>query len=115
MTGKIFSRRSFFKIALTSAVSIPLLLKETAKAAACNMTPPAGKPIAKVGEGMAKSLNYVEDSTKSTHAKHKAGNSCAECKFFNKAKIEGSYAPCTMMGMKYVVSCGWCTSFALKA
>jgi hypothetical protein len=111
------SRRSFFKFALTGVAVVPFILKASKSFAAdaCPKTAPAGKQIAKVGEGMAKTLNYVEDAKTAKHAKYKAGSLCGNCKFYNDKKAEGGYAPCTMMGMKYVTTCGWCSSFAAKA
>lgn len=117
MKKETLSRRSFFKFALAGAAVVPFVAKATKSFAAdaCPKTAPAGKQIAKPGEGMAKSLNYVEDAKTAKHAKFKAGASCATCKFYNAAKAEGGYAPCTMMGMKFVTNCGWCSSFAAKA
>ena len=117
MEEKALNRRSFFKMALAASAIIPFALKSTkvsAAAAGCPTTPPAGKQVAKVGEGMAKSLEYVEDGKASTNAKHKPGQNCANCKYYNDKKAEGGYAPCTMMGMKYVTSCGWCKSYLAK-
>ena len=115
--AKTLSRRSFFQYTLTAAIATPMLMSsaELFAQAKCPATPPAGKMVAKVGEGMAKSLHYVEDAKTSKHAKYKAGSDCANCKFYNKAKLEGGYAPCTMMGMRYVSGCGWCTTYSLKA
>lgn len=112
MKKETLSRRSFFKFALASAAAIPFV--SMAKNS-CPKTPPAGKQIAKVGEGMAKVFNYVEDANTSKNPKYKAGSKCGNCKFFNDKKADGGYAPCTMMGMKFVTNCGWCTSFAAKA
>jgi hypothetical protein len=111
------SRRSFFKFALAGAAVVPFVGKITKSIAAdaCPGTPPAGKQVAKPGEGMAKTLNYVEDAKSAKHAKFKAGAHCATCKFYNDKKAEGGYAPCTMMGMKYVTNCGWCSSYTAKA
>lgn len=115
--AQTLSRRSFFQYSLTAAIAAPLLIhsSDLFAQAKCPATPPAGKMVAKPGEGMAKSLQYVEDAKTSKHAKFKAGADCGNCKFFNKAKAEGGYAPCTMMGMRYVSSCGWCTTYMLKA
>lgn len=110
------SRRSFFRIALAGAVVVPFIARATKSFAAdsCPKTAPAGKQVASPTEGMGKTLNYVLDANTSKHAKHKAGARCGDCKFFNVAKGEGGYAPCTMMGMKYVTNCGWCSSFTAK-
>ena len=111
------SRRSFFKFALAGAAIVPFVLKATKSLAgdACPATAPAGKPMASGSEGMGKTFQYVADAKTSKNPKYKAGSACSGCKFFNAGKAEGGYAPCTMMGMKYVSNCGWCTSFAAKA
>lgn len=118
MNEKDLNRRSFFKMAVAAATIVPFVLKsvkaQAAPAAACPTTPPAGKQVAKVGEGMAKSLEYTEDGKTSTNAKHKPGQNCLNCKYYNDKKAEGGYAPCTMMGMKYVTNCGWCKSYLAK-
>jgi hypothetical protein len=111
------SRRSFFKFAVAGAAVVPFIAKATKSFAAdaCPATAPAGKVLASPTEGMGKTLNYTMDASKATHAKHKAGDKCGVCKFYNANKAEGGYAPCTMMGMKFVTNCGWCTSFMKKA
>lgn len=111
-----FNRRSFFKLVSAAVAATTLLSKPlvAAAATACPSTAPAGKQIAKEGEGMAKGLEYVVDTTKSKNAKHKADQNCANCKYYNDKKADGGYAPCTMMGMKYVTSCGWCKSYLKK-
>lgn len=117
MNEKDLDRRSFFRMTLAALAITPFALKSvTAKAApaGCPTAPPAGKQIAKPGEGMAKSQEYVEDSNTSKNAKHKAGQSCGNCKYFNDKKAEGGYAPCTMLGMKYVTNCGWCKAYLKK-
>jgi hypothetical protein len=110
------TRRSFFKLALMGVVTIPLIAKSAKlfAADACPSTPPTGKALAQPNEGMGKTLEYVMDAKTSKNAKYKAGNSCANCKFYNAAKAEGGYAPCTMLGMKYVTNCGWCKSYSPK-
>lgn len=111
------SRRSFFKFAVAGAAIVPFFAKATKALAAdaCPTTAPAGKAVASPTEGMGKTLQYVTDAKTSKHAKYKAGANCGNCKFYNAAKAEGGYAPCTMMGMKYVTNCGWCSSYAAKA
>jgi hypothetical protein len=110
------NRRSFLQLALMGAVAVPFIAK-TAKlfaSDACPTTPPAGKSLAQPGEGMGKTLEYVSDATTSKNAKYKTGNNCKNCKFYNAAKADGGYAPCTMLGMKYVTNCGWCKSYSAK-
>ena len=112
-----FTRRSFFQMLAASAVVVPFAFKAvTSEAAdACPKTPPAGKALGSPTEGMGKSLEYVMDAKSSKNAKYKSGDNCGNCKFFNQAKAENGYAPCTMMGMKYVTTCGWCKSYSKKA
>lgn len=117
MEKNTLSRRSFFKFALASAAVVPFIAKATNALAAdaCPTAAPAGKAAASPTEGMGKTLGYVMDAKTSKHAKYKAGSHCGNCKFYNVAKAEGGFAPCTMMGMKYVTNCGWCSSYSAKA
>lgn len=116
MESKNLDRRSFFKFALSAAAVTPLIFKsQSSLAAGCPTAAPAGKQVAKAGEGMAKSLEYVEVASASKNAKFKAGANCGNCKYYNDKKAEGGYAPCTMMGMKFVTNCGWCKSYLAKA
>lgn len=117
MEEKNLNRRSFFTMALSAVTIAPFALKSVkaeAAAPACPATGPAGKQVAQVGVGMAKSLDYVVDAKSSKNAKFKAGQNCLNCKYYNDKKAEGGYAPCTMMGMKYVTNCGWCKSYLAK-
>lgn len=109
---KLVTRRSFFQFTFAGLVGVPLLLNPSVStAASCPANGPKGKTIAKPNEGMAKTLQYVDVASSSKHAKYKSGNDCGNCKFYNKAKEDNAYAPCTMMGMKYVAKCGWCISY----
>jgi hypothetical protein len=110
------SRRSFFKFALAGAAIVPFVVKAAKgfAADACPTTLPAGKALASPTEGMGKTLHYVMDAKTAKDPKYKAGSKCGSCKFYNANKADGGYAPCTMMGMKYVTNCGWCTSFSAK-
>lgn len=114
---KTLSRRSFFKFAAAAVAVVPFLANATKAFAAdaCPATAPAGKPLASPTEGMGKTLQYVTDAKTTKNPKYKAGSKCGGCNFYNDKKAEGGYAPCTMMGMKYVTNCGWCTSFKAKA
>lgn len=115
MNEKDLNRRSFFKMAVAAAAVVPFALNtKAASANGCPAAPPAGKQVAKVGEGMAKGLEYVDVAANSKNAKYKAGNNCGNCKYYNDKKAEGGYAPCTMMGMKFVTNCGWCKSYLAK-
>lgn len=118
MEQKDLNRRSFFRMALAAVAIVPFAVKSIGNAnaadAGCPTTPPAGKQVAAEGVGMAKSLEYVADGKTSKNAKHKPGQNCGNCKYYNDKKAEGGYAPCTMMGMKYVTNCGWCKSYLVK-
>ncbi len=117
MMAKNLNRRSFFTLALSAVAVVPFALnsKQALAADACPSKAPAGKQVAKVGEGMAKGLDYVEVAASSKNAKFKTGSNCGNCKYYNVAKADGGYAPCTMMGMKFVTTCGWCKSYLAKA
>lgn len=115
MEKKNLNRRSFFTMALSALTIVPLAFKSIkAEASACPTAAPAGKQVAQEGVGMAKSLEYVADGKTSKNAKHKPEQNCAGCKYYNDKKAESGHAPCTMMGMKYVTSCGWCKSYLAK-
>lgn len=107
------SRRSFFKFGFLGAVALPLVGKiSSVKAQACPAKEPAGKAIQKEGEGMGKMQKYVADANKAKgEPLFKAGQNCGNCKFYGKAKADGGYAPCAMMGNKFVNTCGWCKAY----
>lgn len=107
------SRRSFFKFGFLGAVALPLVGKiSNANAQACPAKEPAGKAIQKEGEGMGKMQKYVADANKAKgEPLFKAGQNCGNCKFYGKAKADGGYAPCAMMGNKFVNTCGWCKAY----
>ncbi len=109
------SRRSFFQMFLGVVAVAPIIMKSTKLEAATSCgAAPAGKKAAVVGVGMAKSLDYVEDATQSKNAKYVKGSDCGNCKYYQDKKAAGSWAPCTMMGMSFVASCGWCKSYMKK-
>lgn len=108
------SRRSFLKYSFVGMFLAPFILSSRTDALCTPGTPPAGKPIAKPNEGMGKPLHYVEKAEESKHGKYKKGQDCSNCKFYIVAKESNGYAPCTMLGMKYVTRCGWCSSYAVK-
>jgi hypothetical protein len=71
-------------------------------------------PHLSTSDPTATALNYVEDASKSTNAKHKAGDVCANCQFF-QGKAGDAYGPCQLFPGKAVASKGWCVSHAVKA
>lgn len=107
------SRRSFFRWGFMGALALPLVGKMTnTHAQACPTKEPAGKQIQKEGEGMGKMQKYVVDANKAKgEPLYKAGQNCANCKFYTKAKADGGFAPCAMMGNKFVNACGWCKAY----
>lgn len=112
------TRRAFFQFTIVGILITPLALfgsKGSQASDACPVNAPAGKKVALPNEGMGKTLDYVVDASTSKNVKYKAGNNCANCKFYNTAKLEAGYAPCTMLGMKYVAGCGWCKTYLVKA
>lgn len=105
------NRRSLFKSAmlgLTTFIAVP-----KAFAAACAVSPePAGKKVAKNKER----LDYVVNADDAKgNAKYKAGDNCANCKFYKADAGTPGYGKCPMMANKYVSACGWCKSYAKKA
>jgi hypothetical protein len=114
---KKLTRRSFFGFSLAGLAVIPFITKASKALAAdaCPTKAPAGKAIASPTEGMGKTFEYVLDTNTSKNALHKAGQSCANCNFYTAAKADSGYAPCVMMGNKFVTNCGWCKSYKAKA
>ncbi len=101
-------RRKFFMsgvLGLASFVGAKSVLANACEAG----TAPAGKKVAKNKERLDYVLNAADAKS---HAKFKEGSTCANCKFYKKAKEEGGYAPCPMLANKYVSHCGWCKSYA---
>lgn len=115
MEEKNLNRRAFFKFAVAAGALVPFLAKSSqAVAAGCPAAGPAGKQVAEPGVGMGKSLEYVAAAESSKNSKYAKGQNCGNCKYYNDKKAEGGFAPCTMMGMKYVTNCGWCKSYLKK-
>jgi high potential iron-sulfur protein len=61
----------------------------------------------------AKALHYTEDATKAP-APHKAGQECANCRFFSGASGQ-AYGPCALYPGKSVAAKGWCAGYSAKA
>jgi hypothetical protein len=61
----------------------------------------------------AKALHYTEDATKAP-SPHKAGQACANCRFFQGAAGQ-QYGPCALFPGKAVHSKGWCAGYSAKA
>lgn len=60
----------------------------------------------------AKAMSYVEDAGASKHALYRAGNICANCKFYNGPDV--GYGTCQLFPGKAVNAKGWCSSYTSK-
>lgn len=108
------TRRSFFKAAALGLSALPLLNAGNAFAKACPQADPkdpkALKKLLDVKSKKATRLDYVANAVDSKHKKYKKGDDCGNCKFYKAKKEVENYAPCSMVGNRYVASCGWCKS-----
>lgn len=102
----IESRRRFLKAAAGTAVAAAMIgsLPRVSRA--------ADLPHLADSDPTAKALGYVEDANKSTDAKRKAGDDCANCQFYSGAPT--GYGPCQLFPGKAVNAKGWCVSHAVK-
>ena len=102
----IESRRHFLKFAAGGAAvaAVAGSLPRCARA--------ADLPHVTEADPTAKALNYVEDASKSSNPKHKAGDTCANCQFFGGG---AGYGPCQLFPGKAVAAQGWCVSHTPKA
>ncbi|HUH30398.1 MAG TPA: high-potential iron-sulfur protein [Rhodanobacter sp.] len=103
----IESRRRFLKVAAGTTMAAVVMggLPRFARA--------AEMPALSESDPAAKALSYVEDGAKSTNAKHKAGDDCANCQFYSGgATGRGS---CQLFPGKSVNAKGWCAGHAPKA
>ena len=100
------SRRRFLKIAGGTSAALVVLggLPRFARA--------ADLPHVTDADPTAKALDYVEDASKSTNAKYKAGDDCANCQFYTGGAT--GYGPCALFPGKSVNAKGWCVSHTLK-
>ena len=105
--GNNDSRRRFLKVAAGTAVAAAVVgvLPRAAHA--------ADLPHLTAADPTAKALGYVADATKSTNPKYKAGDTCANCSFY-QGKAGGAYGPCQLFPGKAVHSKGWCLSHQTK-
>jgi hypothetical protein len=100
------SRRRFLKVAAGTATAAVLVgsLPRLARA--------ADLPHVSESDPTAKALAYVEDASKSTNPKHKAGDACANCQFYSGGP--SGYGPCQLFPGKSVNAKGWCVSHTPK-
>ncbi|HXS74268.1 MAG TPA: high-potential iron-sulfur protein [Rhodanobacteraceae bacterium] len=60
----------------------------------------------------AKALHYTDDASKAP-APHKAGQACANCRFFQGTAGQ-EYGPCALFPGKAVHAKGWCAGYSAK-
>ncbi|GLQ89615.1 high-potential iron-sulfur protein [Dyella flagellata] len=108
MSGQedIASRRRFLKLAAGTAAAAALVSGLPRVARADDL------PHVSDADPTAKALGYVEDASKTTDAKHKPGDSCANCQFYTAAA--SGYGPCQLFPGKAVSAKGWCISHTAK-
>ena len=101
------SRRRFLKIAAGTTMAAVVIggLPRYARA--------ADLPAVTEDDPTAKALGYVEDASKTTNAKHKAGAACANCQFYSGGAT--GRGPCQLFPGKSVAAKGWCISQNPKA
>ncbi|SFS14963.1 Tat (twin-arginine translocation) pathway signal sequence [Dyella sp. OK004] len=102
----IESRRRFLKAAAgTAAAAVAIgTLPRFARA--------ADLPHVAESDPTAKALGYVEDAGSSKDAKHKPGDTCANCQFYSGGP--SGYGPCQLFPGKSVNAKGWCVSHSPK-
>lgn len=104
--NELESRRRFLKVAAGTAAAAVLVgsLPQLARA--------ADLPHVSESDPTAKALAYVDDASKSTNPKHKAGDVCANCQFYSGGPT--GWGPCQLFPGKSVNAKGWCVSHTLK-
>jgi hypothetical protein len=103
---EIESRRRFLKVAAGTTVIAAVMggLPRFARA--------ADLPPVTDADPTAKALGYVDDASKTTDPKHKAGNSCSNCQFYSGGPT--GRGPCQLFPGKSVSANGWCVSHTPK-
>lgn len=102
----IESRRRFLKAAAGTAVAAAVI------GALPRVSRAADLPHLADSDPTAKALGYVEDASKTTDAKHKAGDMCSNCQFYSGGPT--GYGPCQLFPGKAVNAKGWCVSHSPK-
>jgi hypothetical protein len=104
------SRRRFLKIAAISAVAAPIAAVLLPRSGFAEDLPHLDGSVP-----AAQALKYTEDaSTASGDPKYVAGDSCANCNFY-QGKAGDAYGPCQLVPGHSVSAKGWCTSHTKKA
>lgn len=101
------SRRRFLKLAAGTAAAAVVMGGVSRRAHAADL------PHLSPSDPTAKALGYVEDASKTTNPKHKAGDVCANCQFYSGAAT--GFGPCAIFPGKAVSAKGWCISHSPKA
>ncbi len=104
---EIESRRRFLKVAAGTAAFAAVMGGVPRFAIAADLPPVTD------ADPTAKALDYVEDASKSTNAKHKAGDNCSNCMFYSGGAT--GRGPCQLFPGKSVNAKGWCVSHSPKA
>lgn len=102
----IESRRRFLKVAAGTTVAAVVMGGVPRFARAADL------PAVTEADPTAKALGYVEDGTKSTSPKHKAGDDCTNCQFYSGGAT--GRGPCQLFPGKSVNAKGWCVSHMPK-
>lgn len=104
----IESRRRFLKVAAgtAAAAAVAGILPRIARA--------QDLPHLSTSDPTAQALSYVEDAGKSDNPKHKAGDDCSNCQFY-QGKAGDAWGPCQLFPGKAVNAKGWCVSHQPKA
>ncbi|TCV93300.1 ubiquinol cytochrome c reductase Fe-S subunit [Luteibacter rhizovicinus] len=101
-------RRRFLKVAAGTVAAAAVVGVVPRMALAADL------PHLATSDPTAAALKYVEDAGTSTDPKHKAGDTCANCNFY-QGKAGDAFGPCQLFPGKAVAAKGWCVSHAAKA
>lgn len=101
-------RRSFLKLALSSAAVLPLhnLIARASHAQEQEM------PKLEEDDPVAKGLNYHHDASAVKDAKRQEDAFCHNCRFIQSE--EGEWRPCSVFPGKLVAAEGWCSAWIIK-
>jgi hypothetical protein len=102
----IESRRRFLKVAAGTTVAA-VVMGGLPRFARAEDLPPVTE-----ADPTAKALGYVEDASKTTNPKRKAGADCTNCQFYTGGST--GRGACKLFPGKSVNAKGWCISHAEK-
>lgn len=105
------SRRRFLRLA-EHAAAMGVLMSVAPRWASAQDLPHLAE-----SDATASALGYREDATKVDAAKaptHKAGQICANCRFFGGSE-KTAFAACQLFPGKAVAAKGWCSGYNAKA